>query len=130
MQIPTWLADFVATQIAAQSARDASLRKLTREAGGMRLFGTIGAEVFLRPDGTTVSLIEGESSDDSTWSEDSLMDHYAALAIGKRHYPELAALLPVRPPQASDCTACVGTGSIRGIVCARCSGLGWPVDAA
>jgi hypothetical protein len=45
--------------------------------------------------------------------------------------PEVAQLLPKRPPGAKDCRLCKGTGYIhrdatgRGVVCPECGGLGW-----
>ncbi len=56
-----------------------------------------------------------------------------ALFTGSRRYPEIQALVVIRPPDAIDCTHCGGTGQvilpdtiahITNIVC-YCGGLGW-----
>jgi hypothetical protein len=52
-----------------------------------------------------------------------------------RHYPELVALLPQRPPEAVDCPDCLGTGMhqaiyanpvLRHVICG-CGGSGWRI---
>jgi hypothetical protein len=58
-----WLREFVERQMATQASENPATAQLLAEAGGMRLFSTIGAEVFLRPDGTTIALIEGGSGE-------------------------------------------------------------------
>ena len=120
-----WLQDFVARHTAGQGSRDAALKHLLQQAGGMRLFGTMGADVFLRPDGSTVSLIEGSGTESDHWHDDTADERIAALVIALDRYPELASLLPSRPNDAQDCAGCQGSGRIHAIVCAKCNGLGW-----
>jgi hypothetical protein len=52
----------------------------------------------------------------------------AALALGSRHFPALAAIRPARPSDAVTCTTCDGSGRLaewpENVVCA-CGGLGW-----
>ena len=121
-----WLPEFVERQMAAQVSNDPAAASLLAAAGGMRLFGTIGAEVFLRPDGTTVALIEGAPGDPDQWQDDTEQDRITALVIARKQFPELEQLLPRRPADATDCPECGATGFIHGIVCGACSGLGWP----
>lgn len=57
---------------------------------------------------------------------------YGAIAIGARHYPELAPLLPTRQPEDADCEHCGGSGrhplaietSDERVLC-ECGGLGF-----
>jgi hypothetical protein len=105
---------------------------LLAAAGGMRLFGTIGAEVFLRPDGTTVALIEGAPGVPDRWQDDTEADRTSAPVIACEQFPALERLLAHRPVTAGDCHACAATGLIHGVVCGACSGLGWvttPTDS-
>jgi hypothetical protein len=58
------------------------------------------------------------------------LEAHAALVIAAERIPELAELLPKRPPRYLDCQRCEGTGWFRlgseiRIVCERCGGLGW-----
>ncbi len=52
----------------------------------------------------------------------------AALALGSVRFPALAAIRPVRPADAVQCTTCDGKGQLvdvpENVVCA-CGGLGW-----
>jgi hypothetical protein len=121
----TWLREFVERHMAAQVAEDPRAAPLLAEVGGMRLFGSIGAEVFLRPDGTTVAVVETPPGEPDEWQLDADVDHIAAINIALKRFPELARLLPHRPGNTPDCAACDGTGYIYGVVCGTCSGLGW-----
>ena len=121
----SWLGEFVAKHAAIQRSADPAAAHVLSEARGMRLFGTVGGEVFLRPDGTTVALIEGARGESDWWEEQNEADHLAALVLSLKRFPELERLLPERPDTAPDCTRCSATGFIHGIVCATCSGLGW-----
>jgi nucleotide-binding universal stress UspA family protein len=125
-----WLREFVERHRTAQAAEDLRAASLLAAAGGMRLYGTIGADVFLRPDGSTIALVEGGRGEPDRWVVGTEADRIADLVIGAERHPELARLLPSRPPSAADCTACGATGRIHGIVCAACSGLGWTNRAA
>jgi hypothetical protein len=68
--------------------------------------------------------------DDRTWIN-------IALVEGAKTYPQLQRLVPRRPPSATTCETCCGSGTIRGplgqvteIIC-TCGGLGWiPVTGA
>jgi DnaJ-class molecular chaperone len=120
-----WLDEFVASQIAAQRSADPRLTPVLTQARGMRLFGTMGGEVFLRPDGSVVALIEGAPGEPERWEEQSESDRIYALIVSLKRFPELEQLLPRRSPTADECSSCAGTGRIHGVVCSICSGLGW-----
>ncbi len=121
----SWLQAFVEGQIAVQVAMDPATAHLLAEAGGMHLYGTVGADVFLRPDGTTVALIEGAYGMPAFWEVDTGSEHIASLVIASKRFPVLARLLPARPETAVDCPSCAAAGRVHGIVCGTCNGLGW-----
>ena len=114
-----WLPDFVAQHAASQS-------KLPREAsalGAMRLFGTIGSDVFLTPSGDVWAL--AEVGDGEEWTPLTNVDRNAAICVALKRFPELVLLLPRRPTDASDCSTCQGAGRLREMTCHTCGGLGW-----
>ena len=123
--MPTWLEGFVAKHAEAQRAADPRMADVLAQARGMRLFGTIGFEVCLRSDGSTVALVEGTPDKPDWWEEQSDADHVSALVVALKYFPELGQLLPQRASTATDCPACEGTGRLFGLVCGSCSGLGW-----
>jgi len=82
----------------------------------------------IRADGTMVRWDHEDNPeivhrlDDPYWSR-------RALALGARKFPELAELVPRRPPNAVRCDVCAGTGEVRGashLICG-CGGLGWTI---
>lgn len=87
------------------------------------------AAIGVRPDG---SFVRWDHEEDPEVVK-PLVDPYwerMALCAGAKKYPELAALIPKRPPHASTCESCEGTGEIPGappeIMCS-CGGLGWTI---
>ncbi len=99
-----------------------------QEVGALPLWGSIGGEYFIRPDGTVLA------------DEDYGPDHpcegpvvanagtrIMAIVIAAEKRPEFAALLPARDSADPDCGQCDGTGRhpIPFVVCQRCFGLGW-----
>jgi hypothetical protein len=102
----------------------------------LRLFGTIGSEAVLHPDGTVVIYDYDDWSTDgspgytiATAAEGG--ERIASLVLGAEQMPELAAMLPARPDGAFDCGVCEGSGrwpkteDNRGIICPVCYGLRW-----
>ena len=143
MSVPAWVAEFVQARM-AQSARERPESAVwIREAGGISLFETIGAEAYLRPDGS-VWYYEAvdwvKDPDKYQWREGRGNDRWAALVLGTKRIPELKALLPLRPPSAPNCSRCGGRGEIfvskqydgqdRGIICPDCGALGWIASGA
>jgi hypothetical protein len=58
-----------------------------------------------------------------------------ALVVAAERHPQLANLLPSRPDGATNCDECDGkgrvtVGNVSGIICGRCSGLGWCASTA
>jgi hypothetical protein len=143
LSVPDWLPQFVTSRMAeAERARPESAAWL-REAGGITLFGTIGGEAYLRPDGTVWYhwVVDWTNEPDRyEWREGRGNERWAALVLGARRMPELKELLPARPPATPDCPRCEGRGEIfvgrqadgveRGIVCPDCGALGWIADGA
>jgi hypothetical protein len=61
--------------------------------------------------------------------ESDLFWRIVAWVSAVERVPELQELLPVRPRERPNCSACEGTGRIpsaaRSVLCGTCSGLGW-----
>jgi len=81
--------------------------------------------IGIGPDGEVVRWsTEGDyaglrSVEDRTWVLSALVD-------GARRYPELAALLPERPPGAVDCPCRKHPIFASGkVLCGQCGGIGW-----
>jgi hypothetical protein len=57
---------------------------------------------------------------------ENVWEKVATVAMAKR-YPDLSALLPVRPTLAPTCPACAGSGRLRNesLFCSTCGGYGW-----
>ena len=103
------------------------------------LFGTLGYEAVLRPDGSVWSHIDDDHpAQPPGWRPASEAERWEALAFGAREMPELAELLPPRPAGAQDCPACGGARLMHGrsggadfeVCCPACGGLGWRLEAA
>jgi hypothetical protein len=137
---PDSLAAFVQSRMAKQALEEVCSPKILEEAGGLFLFATIGADAYLRPDGSVWYRRDKDLSkeaDDHDWAEAKGNDRLAALVLGTKRTPELAALLPTRPPSTPDCSRCSGRGEIlasrglgRGFICPDCGGLGWVFNGA
>jgi hypothetical protein len=84
------------------------------------------AVIGLRPDGSFVCWDHEEGPDVVKPLSDPYWERMA-LCEGAKKYPELASLVPSRPPEARDCEFCRGTGQIEGLpqVICGCGGLGW-----
>jgi hypothetical protein len=90
---------------------------------------SLWAYVFLTPDGEVISMgYERGELERSRASRDLLN----ALVCGAERYPILAALIPERPQDSTDCPLCDGAGeydvgrhSSRSAICVFCGGLGW-----
>jgi hypothetical protein len=137
LNVPDWLPAFMAARTAAAEREHPERAKWLKEAGGITLFGTIGAEAYLRPDGSVwyYRAVDWANSDEYEWREARGNERWAALVLGSKRMPELKKLLPQRPPNAPDCGRCGGRGEIlvsrqaegddRGIICPDCGALGW-----
>jgi len=143
LDVPTWLTEFVKSRMAAAEREHPESARWIREAGGISLFGTIGGEAYLRPDGTVWYYWAADWTNDPDryeWREGRGNERWAALVLGSKRMPELKQLLPIRPPNAPDCPRCGGRGEIhvsrqsdgkeRGIICPDCGALGWIAHGA
>jgi hypothetical protein len=111
------------------------LREVVARFGALPLCLDLGGCTALRSDGEIISFAW-----DAPYGlkvEDDLRLRNAALYQGSRKYPELAVLVPARPPTARDCPHCGGSGAsplalqvgAENMVC-FCGGLGWlPLEA-
>jgi hypothetical protein len=130
----SWIERLYQAQLTYFEHRNPSQARWLREAGGFLLFGTIGSEAVLRPDGS-VWICAADNWDDPSpnweWREAHGVDRWGALVLGAERVPEVAQLLPERPSTAPTCARCaggsyiLGTATSRGIVCPECGGLGW-----
>jgi hypothetical protein len=111
------------------------LREVVATFGALPLCSDMGGCTALRPDGEIVSF--AWDAPHGLKIEDDLRMRNAALYQGSSKYPELAVLVPARPPTARDCPHCGGSGApllalpagAENIVC-FCGGLGWiPLEA-
>lgn len=134
-----WFEDLRSRQIREYRANKNSAAEWIDRSGGLYLFGSIGLDAILMSDGT-VLLYNHEEWDEGDGHETrhlaSESERIAALVIGARRMPILETLLPRRPDTAADCEFCSGSGTWlpagsqgqpdgRGIICPKCSGLGW-----
>jgi hypothetical protein len=97
-----------------------------REHEALPLFFGWTQTLAIRPDGVLVRwTVEGwpgaQEFDERTWVN-------VALVQGAARYPELASLIPTRPPEAETCPRCRGEGVIpaapKDVIC-TCGGTGW-----
>jgi hypothetical protein len=88
------------------------------------------AVLGLRPDGSVVRWNHDEGDEGPVREIDPFWIRLTLHHAGRDH-PRLAALIPPRPPGATDCRACGGSGDVAGLpemVC-ECGGLGWRLGA-
>ena len=130
MILPVHIAQRISEAIAKGSGGFA-IDDEARGHGAIALMGTIGAIWMLRPDGSLWDADE-DFGEPLTPLPDELRT--IALVAGVERFPWLAELLPVRPQDATDCSACAGRGVIvpvnsmpgsSGVFCPKCQALGW-----
>ena len=115
-------------QIAARilEARQRHPDRVSADGSALLLYADMGGQCYLRPDGEILSV----PIDSASLPEREVNPNFrtVALVAGREAYPELEALLPVRPASSRDCPACSG-GRVRveerQIICGECNGLGW-----
>lgn len=81
----------------------------------------------IRADGEVVYVDDDGNSDSVNDDFDGPDWRIATLIYAAERNPELAFLLPSRPPRATSCEGCDGSGRVtiaRGL-CGDCNGLGW-----
>lgn len=99
--------------------------------GDLYLHSAPGADYFLRRDGSVWEAFRSLEGGALQWREVEDGDRVAALVLSLDDVPEVAELLPQRPPAAVKCPSCDGADVVVGYrVCHRCAGLGWIVPRA
>jgi hypothetical protein len=89
-----------------------------------------GGSIAIRPTGEII-IVKWDNPQETLKVTDPTLQANA-LHQGSLKYPELKSIVPVRLPEAQDCTQCSGTGihpitqypGCERVVCA-CGGLGW-----
>ena len=136
MPMPVWLPEYVLNRMEAELAtKSVQEQAWLKEQNGIMLYGTIGHQAVLRPDGAVwfyVDVSRPNSPEQYEWQLGEGLERIGALVLGTERFPELAALLPERPANTPDCARCNGSGMIMGkLVCPDCGALGWvPPGAA
>ena len=91
------------------------------------LYADLGGILFLRPDGEV--LVGSGVSGEMLEVETNRAWNITLRVIAAEQYPELKPLLPEKPPGASTCTSCDGSGKAvvasGHVTCGGCFGLGW-----
>ena len=107
----------------------ADLRRIAWQLNALPILPDMSGCLALRSDGSFVFL-DGET--EQATEEFDPKFKLIGLVNGSERYPELKALLPVRPDNATDCDNCQGTGRFvfesqvyKQVFCGTCSGLGW-----
>jgi hypothetical protein len=106
----------------AEHAASEFARKAAALTGGVPVYSDMGGTLVVEPTGE-VLLFDHDTGTVKSPGEPKWT--LAALAKAAERFPELAALAPVRPPDAGTCPACGGSGLILSIDCGTCMGLGW-----
>jgi len=114
------------------SRRDPKGAAEVERQGGIRLYGTIGGEAVLRPDGSIwFNELVRINPEEYSWRPATPREGIGALLLATSQFPELRELLPERRPDAPDCATCHGAGRVmQDLLCPACHGLGWLYDAA
>ena len=127
--VPQELSAFIAARIAGYATEaPEQLRwesRFVAQFAALPLYLGWTETIGIRPDGDVVCWsTEGNYAgvrpvEDRTWA-------LSALVVGARRYPELAALLPKRPPGAVDCPCRKHQLFASGkVLCGECGGIGW-----
>jgi len=106
------------------------LQKVAAELHALPLYFDSGGGLVLKPTGELLEFSWDNPRDAQEVDDPRLIN--IALYQGSRDYPELEALVPLRPSNATVCPYCKGTGypisaldlNIEGVVC-YCGGVGW-----
>jgi len=130
-----WHAERRATQLRDYDRSYPALAAELRELDAVYLFGTLGMEAVMRADGTVLVAVDehwGESdAPEPAWREATPNERTLSIKVASERWPELAALLPLRPASARACGVCAGVGAIGDkAYCSTCGAMGWVVDPA
>ena len=126
-----WFQERFAEQLHEYEDRNPAMAALIRRLEVIYLFGTIGIEAVLKPDGRVLVMADEHFDQpfppvEPAWRPATEHERTAALVIARNRIPEVAELLPRRPPNAGNCPVCRGKGwLVQEVVCMDCGGLGW-----
>jgi hypothetical protein len=131
---------FVRERMLEESSAGAEAERFLEEAGGMTLFGTIGASYHLRPDGSVWVnewVPDSPNVDEWRWRKASPQEAIGAIKVAAKRLTRLAQLIPEPTPSTLPCAGCGGTGrltqagqGIEGVWCPSCYGVGFPIAGA
>ena len=120
-----------AEQLRAMATINPPVARMLEELGALYLFGTIGMEAVLLPDGSVLVAVDERWDEPQAplpeWRRATETERTLSLMIARKRLPEVADLLPQRPPRVPDCPQCGGSGFLLGdaIACGNCGALGW-----
>jgi hypothetical protein len=104
---------------------DSELKAIASEHQALPVYSDMGGTLFLTSalDVLTLDHNGGAAPKPETSEKWRLI----AVVSGAERYPELQCLIPARPPDALQCSACAGTGrlALSNARCGECCGLGW-----
>jgi hypothetical protein len=132
---PDWLPEYV-REVTARERQAHGDPAWLREKAGMTLFGTIGREAILRPDGSVWwhEAVDWEHSDEYSWRQATAQEAAGALKVAATRHPRLLALIPSNSG-GTLCPSCKGSGDLArdggtfpGVWCPTCSGVGFLVN--
>lgn len=103
-----------------------TLLEAARE-GALPICWSLWALMCLRPNGEVVVIGDDLDHPELAVVHSDWKHLVSALVLGSKRYPQLRELIPIRGPDAVDCSACDDIprelkGTFR---CLECSGLGW-----
>jgi hypothetical protein len=126
--VDAWVRYRAALAVATAPTPEARQQRLN-EPPSAYLFGTLGYDALLYPDGS-VWVREYEMFDadlgPSKWYKATGLHRTYPIVAASRRFPELRRLLPKRTSGARDCDACHSSGFRNDVFpCRPCGGLGW-----
>ncbi|HYM01037.1 MAG TPA: hypothetical protein VEZ90_18910 [Blastocatellia bacterium] len=111
-----------------QSPIDPELQAAVERTGALPLMTEAAGGFSLLPNGEIISFLWDDTEIEPV--KDPRVIN-VVLFQGCKRYPELSSIVPTRPPDATECPHCAGTGypidsppNIENMVC-YCGGLGW-----
>jgi hypothetical protein len=128
-----WLSDWVQFRIEQLKRQGRSVYNLPK-GEALPLLGSIGFDSAMMSDGSVWTWDEGSGPAQAQETEYKIAGEKERLMVlvgaQSRIYPELMAILPIRPQDATDCAVCGGTGYAYqqgevNVVCRDCGCMGW-----
>jgi hypothetical protein len=98
------------------------MRVAARATAALPVYADMGGMLCISPDGVVVHY--DPDTQEFAPEEDERWWLVARLHAG-RTFEELEGVLPIRGSEDTTCEQCFGTGTVAGLNCGRCMGLGW-----